>query len=169
MQEKKEKSPDLSDFSFEEGSGGLVAVLLVVSVAFNHPIPGFQGFLATRQVLLRHERSLILGDAHQIRFTGLDRSGYCGEACANCELLAGRLRTALHFSTEVQTVTVFRLGCCYTVGTEEHFFAGVLTALARFGQCSGYGVDTGTPFYFCHKCSAFAEQTALWAERPLTL
>ena len=92
MQEKKEKSPDLSDFSFEEGSGGLVAVFLVVGLTFNHPVPRFQRLLATRQILLRHERSLVLGDAHQVRFTGLDRSGNCREASANCELLAGRLR-----------------------------------------------------------------------------
>ena len=96
----------------------LVAVLLVVGLAFDHPIPGLEGLLATRQVLLRHERSLVLGDTHQIRFTSLDRRGYCREASANCELLASRLRTALHFSTEVETVAVFRLGCCYAVGTE---------------------------------------------------
>ena len=99
----------------------LVAVLLVVGLSFDHPIPGLEGLLATRQVLLRDERSLVLGDFHQIRFTGLDRSGNCGEASANCELLAGRLSATLHFSTEVETVAVFRLGRCYAVGTGASF------------------------------------------------
>ena len=142
------------DSSHERGRR-LVAVLLVVSYAFDHPIPGLEGLLAAGEVLLRDERSLVLGDFHQVRLTGLDRSGYCGEASANCELLAGRLRTALYFLAEVETVAVFRLGCCYAVSTEEHFFAGVLTALARFCQRSGYGVDTGTPIYFCHSVVCF--------------
>ena len=71
---------------------GLVAVLLVVLGAADHPVVSLHGLLATRLILLRHERSLVLGDFHQVRFTGLDRSGYSGEACANCELLASRLR-----------------------------------------------------------------------------
>ena len=121
-------------------------MLLVVGCAFNHPVPRFQRLLATGEVLLRHERSFILGDG----FTGLDRSRYSGEACANCELLASRLSTALYFLTEVQTVTVFRLGGCYAVGTQQHLGAGVLTALARFTQCAGHMINTGTPFYFCH-------------------
>ena len=99
----------------------LVAVLLVVGLTFDHPIPGLEGLLAAGEVLLRHDRRLILGDAHQISLAGLDRSGYCGEACANCELLAGRLRTALYFLAEVESVAVRVLGCCYAVGTQQHF------------------------------------------------
>jgi hypothetical protein len=31
----------------------------------------------------------------------------------------------------------------------------VLTAFAGLAECTGYRVDTGTPFYFCHTCECF--------------
>ena len=53
----QKKAPE--DAFFEKGSGGLVAVLLVVGCAFDHPIPGLEGLLATRLILLR-DNCLIL-------------------------------------------------------------------------------------------------------------
>ena len=48
----QKKAPE--DAFFEKGSGGLVAVLLVVLGAADSPVPGLEGLLATRLILLRH-------------------------------------------------------------------------------------------------------------------
>ena len=53
----QKKAPE--DAFFKKGSGGLVAVLLVVLVAADHPIPGLEGRLATGEILLR-DNCLIL-------------------------------------------------------------------------------------------------------------
>jgi hypothetical protein len=73
-----------------------------------------------------------------------------GETLTDRDLLRGRFAYTFHFLAQVQAVTLIALGRGYAVRAKEHFGARVLTALARFTQCAGYAVDTGTPFYFCH-------------------
>ena len=65
------------------------------------------------------------------------------EALADLQLVAGRLGGALRLRAQVQTVAVFALGSGYAVGSQKHFGARVLSALAGFGECAGYMVDTG--------------------------
>ena len=133
-------------------------MLLIVGGTLDHPIPGFHGFLAAGEVFLGEEGLLVGCDLAEILRAVADSFCYCGEADASEEFTFGRNGAALHFLAEVQTVTVRVLGCCYAVGSEEHLGARVLTILARFAERAGYAVDTGTPFYFCHISSAFAER-----------
>ena len=72
------------------------------------------------------------------------------KAYACIQFSCTRCCTTLRFLAEVESVTVFRLGCCGTVRTEQHLGAAVLSVLSGFTQCTGYTIDTGTPFYFCH-------------------
>ena len=129
-------------------------VLRVVLVAADLPVPRFHGLLAAGEVLLGKEGLLVGCDLAEILGTVADGFRDCGEADASEEFTFGRNGASLHFLAEIQAVTVFRLGCCGTVGTEEHFGARVLTVLARFAECAGDMIDTGTPFYFCHIGSA---------------
>ena len=141
-------------------------MLLIISSTLDHPIPGFHGLFAAGEVLLGEEGLLIGCDLAEILGAVADSFRDCGEADASEEFTFGRNGAALHFLTEVQAVTVFRLGGCYAVSTKQHFGARVLTVLARFAECAGDMIDTGTPFYFCHLSSAFAEQTVLRTDRP---
>ena len=136
-------------------------VFLIVGSAFNHPIPGLQGLLASGEVLLRDEGLLILRDLAQVLTTIADSRCYRGEADASIEFAGARSRAALRFLAEVESVTVFRLGCCGTVRTKQHFCARVLSVLARFAERTGYTIDTGTPFYFCHSRSAIGSQRSI--------
>ena len=71
-------------------------------------------------------------------------------------------------TAEIDTGTVFRLRCSLAVGCEDHLLVGCVRGLlVDFGQCTADGFDCVSIFYFCHRYSAFAEQTARWAVRPL--
>ena len=136
---------------------GLVAVLLVVLVAADHPIPGLEGLLATGEVLLRDERSFILGDFHQVRFTNLDCRGYSGEASASGKLLAGRLRRTLVriCLAHIKTRAIRIGGCSGAVSTDEVRTTGVTFLDGGFRQTTLYVIDTGSVFNFSHKSEFF--------------
>ena len=127
-----------------------VAVLCVVGIAADFPQVGEHRLLAAGGVLLRHEVDLILRDVLQVTLTSFDGTGYRGETVTIVDLVLAQRSRALHGFAEIQTVTFVALGRCRTVRRQQHFGTRVLTALARFCECSGYAVDTGTPFYFCH-------------------
>ncbi len=119
-------------------------------------------------MLLGDEVQLVLRDLVQILPAACYHRAHLGEALTERQLFGRGLRAALHFRTEIQTVTCIALGSRYAVGCQEHLGAGVLTALARFCQCTRHMVDAGGISYFCHTSSAFAEQTAHRADRPFT-
>ena len=56
----------------------------------------------------------------------------------------------MRFAADVHAVAVAARGSRYAVRAEEHLLTRVLSGLGGFGECAGYGVDTGTPFYFSH-------------------
>jgi hypothetical protein len=41
------------------------------------------------------------------------------------------------------------------VRAQEHFLTVVMTGFGRFGECSGYAVDTGTPIDFSHFAAGY--------------
>jgi len=125
-------------------------MLLIIGLTFDHPVPCFHGLLAISKVFLRGESGLIGTDLREIDGTSC-HSGCDGrEAGTNLRLFGGDRSRTLDFLAQVHAVTVRVLGGRYAVGTKEHFVARVLTVLARFAECAGYTVDTGTPFYICH-------------------
>ena len=133
-----------------EGLPLLPLMLRVILVAAHFPQIRLHGLFATGGVLLRLEVDLVLGDLHQVGLTSLDSRCHGAEACACIEFVGRERGAAFHFLTQVHAVTIRVLGCCYTVGTEQHLCARVLTVLARFAECAGYAVNTGTPFYMSH-------------------
>ena len=90
-------------------------VLLIVSITLDHPVPGFEGLLATGSVFLGDERHLVLGDLAQILASVAYCLCYCGEANASEQLIRAWTRAALHFLTHVQAVTVRVGGSCFSV------------------------------------------------------
>ena len=129
-------------------------VLLVVRRSLDHPIPSFEGFLASSLVLLGDEGHLVLGDLREVFRAGGYCCRYCGEANTREELICARTGAALYFLAEVDAVTIRVLRSRYTVRTEQHLGAAVLAVLTGFTQCAGNGINTGAPFYMCHVVSA---------------
>ena len=138
-----------------------LCVLRIIGVTTNFPEIGEHGLLAAGGVLLRHEVDLILRDVLQVTLTRFDGSRYRRETVTIVDLVLAQRSGALHGFAEVQTVTLVALGRCRTVRAKEHFGTRVLTALARFCECSGYTVDTGTPFYFSHSLLAILRRKRL--------
>ncbi len=128
----------------------LRSVLSVVLVALKLPQVLRQGLATAGGVTLREERGVVLVDLHEVFTTQCHCLAYRIEACPDEQLLCRRVGRALHLTADIHAVTVIARGSRYAVGTKEHFGTRVLTALARFGECSGYAVDTGTPVYFSH-------------------
>ena len=128
----------------------LAVVLCVVGFAADFPQVGEHRLLAAGSVLLRHEVDLILSDVLQVTLTSFDGSRYRRETVTIVDLVLRQRSRAFHRFAEVQTVTLVALGRGYTVRAQQHLRTRVLTALARFCECSGYAVDSGTPFYFSH-------------------
>ena len=158
----------LSAARLSAASPRLTVVRLVVLLAADFPQVRSHGALAGGEVLLGDEVQLVLRDLVQILPAGRYHRAYLGEPLADSQFFGGRLGAALHFRTEIQTVTSVALGSRYAVGCQQHLGAGVLTALARFCQSTRHMVDAGRISYFCHTSSAFAEQTAHRADRPFT-
>ena len=125
-------------------------MLRIIRIAADFPQVGEHRLLAAGGVLLRHEVDLILRDVLQVTLTSFDGAGYGRETVTSIDLVLAQRSRALHGFAQIQTVTLVALGRCRTVRAQQHFGTRVLTALARFCECSGYTVDTGTPFYFCH-------------------
>ena len=156
MQIKKKKRPYsgrfrlLSAARLSAASPRLTVVGGIVLLAAHLPQVRSHGALAGGEVLLGDEVQLVLRDLVQILPAGSDHRTHLGETLADCQLFGTRLRATLHFRTEIQTVTSVALACRYAVGCQEHLGAGVLTALARFCQCTRHMVDAGRIGYLCH-------------------
>ena len=125
-------------------------MFLIVLSTTNEPIIGLEGLFAIGKILLREERLLVRRHQRQVLAAGFDRRCYSSEASASAKLVCSRRGGTLHLAADIDAVTVTARGGRGAVRAQEHLFAGVLTALARFGECSGYRVNTGTPLYFCH-------------------
>ena len=123
---------------------------LIVLLAADLPEVGLHGLFAAGGVLLCLERSQVGSDVAQVLTTGLDHCCYRGEAVTCPEFVLARSGGALYFSAKVKTVAIAALSRLYAVGCQQHLGARMLAALARFTQCSGYMINTGTPLYFCH-------------------
>ncbi len=95
----------MSDFSFL--TTDRLTVLLVVLGAADHPIIGYEGLFAARLVFLSHEGLLVGQLFAQVGCAGCNGCAYCGEARTYRYLTVGQRSGTLHFSAEVQTVTVF--------------------------------------------------------------
>ena len=126
-------------------------MLGVVLVSTDFPQVLRQGLATTGGVALREERGVVLVDLHEVFATQCHCLAYRIEACSDEQLLCRWIGRALHLAADIHAVTVIARGSRYAVGAQEHFGTRVLTALARFGECSGYAIDTGTPIYFCHR------------------
>ena len=129
----------------------LRSVLGIVLVSADFPQVRFERLLAARGVALGEERCLVLVDLHEVFLTQTHCVADCGEACASEQFVARRVGRTLCLTADVDAVTFIARGCRYAVGSQKHFATRVLTALARFGECSGYTIDTGTPYYFSHR------------------
>ena len=135
-----------------------LCMLRIILIATNLPQVSLHGLFASGSVLLRCESDLVVGNLREIRLAGLDSRCHGAEACACIEFVGRERGAAFHFLTQEKTVTIRVLRGCYTVGTKQHFVTAVLRVGSRFAQCAGYAVNTGTPFYFCHKCSALPKR-----------
>ncbi len=131
-------------------STGLLPELRVA----DHPQIRAHGFLAVRVVFLGIERCQVTGDLRQILLTCLHRTCHCRETRTLCLFVRCDRGGTFHFLAEVQAVAIAAGGRRYAVRTKQHLRAAVLPVLTGFTQCAGYTIDTGTPFYFCHSCSA---------------
>jgi len=125
-------------------------VLGVVGLTADFPEVSVEGFLTSCRVLLGLEGLLVGTDRGEVNRAICNGCLHRCEAGTCRDLLGGQSSRTFGLLAEVQTVTLIAFGGCYAVGAEEHFGARMLTVLARFTECAGYRVDTGTPFYFCH-------------------
>ena len=106
-------------------------VFLVIGSTLDHPVPGFEGFLAARQVALGEEGLLVVGDATQVLTTGVDRCCHGGETGTSHRLIRGDRRRAFSLLAQIDAVTVGVLRRGDAVRAQEHFAASVLAVLAR--------------------------------------
>ncbi len=132
-------------------------VLGVVSLTADLPEVRVEGLFASCRVLLGLEGLLVGSDRGEVNRAICDRCFHCCEAGTYLDLLGGQSSRTFGLLAQIKAVTLIAFGGCYTVGAEEHFGARMLTVLARFTECSGYRVDTGTPFYFSHFARAMAQ------------
>ena len=132
-------------------------MLLIVGVAFDHPVPRLHGLLAVGGVLLRVERSDVGSQLAEVVLAGFHR---CSDHCEAgvrpylvrrlwSRALVG-LRTA-----EVHTRTDFALRRCFTVGTDDVRTAGVTVFGLRFGKTTLYVVNTIKILDFSHSSVFF--------------
>ena len=140
----------------------LAVVFLIIGSLFEAPEEGTHGLFAVRGVFLSSECGLVGGDLHEVFRTSCYSCCDCRETVTDTSLLRGHRGRTLHFLTQVQAVTIRIRGSGYTVSSEKHLVARVLTVLARFAECARHMVDSGTPFYFCHSRSAFC-RTGRWS------
>ena len=140
---------------------GLVAVLLVVLLTADVPVPCLHGLDTAGRVLLCEEGCLVGCDLHQV--FAARTYGCCDfrEARASCELFRLRHRRTLYLAADIDAVTGVARGGRYAVRAQEHFLTVVMTGFGRFGECSGYAVDTGTPVNFSHSRSAIGSQRSI--------
>ena len=130
-------------------------VALVVLQPADLPEVRVHGLLAVGKVLLCEEVDLVLGDLGQVFLTCRYHRTDSLETLTDSSLLRFERRGTLGLTADIYAITV-TAGCrCYTVRAQQHLAARVLTALARFAQCAGNTVYTGTPYYFCHKFKEF--------------
>ena len=130
----------------------LAVVLCVVGFAADFPQVGEHRLLAAGGVLLRHEVDLILRDVLQVTLTSFDGAGYCLETVTIVDLvLAERGGTFERVRVlDVETVAIGVLGRRYAVGTDEVVSAAVTVTFLRLCECTGYGLDTRSPYNFSH-------------------
>ena len=126
-------------------------VLRVILLTTYVPEVRFHGLFASGGVALSEERCLVGTDLHQVLGAQAHCCSYLREARASGELFRLRLGRALHLAADIHAVTGIARGGRYAVRAQEHFLTVVMTGFGRFGECSGYAVDTGTPIDFCHK------------------
>ena len=138
-------------------------MLVVVRRELERPEVGFLGTLATRLVFLCQESDVVRTDLRHILCTGRDCSSYSREAVANPHLVRSGRSGTFDLLSQEQSVTITTRGRRYTVRAEQHLLTAMLSAFTGFTQCAGYGIDTGTPIYFCHSRSAIGSQ------RPIPL
>ena len=132
-------------------------MLLIIFSTTNFPVVRLHGFCAIGVVLLGEEVLLVGSDLHEVGFAGLDHAGYHHELRAVLELTLRERRSTFYRLAEIQTVALVGGGRSYAVGSQEHLLAGVLTALAGFGQSAGNVVNTGGIGYTCHVVRAMAQ------------
>ena len=125
-------------------------VLLVVLLAADVPEVRAHGLFAAGGVALSEEVRLVGRDLHQVLRAQTHCCSHLREARASGELFRLRLGRALHLAADIDAVTGVARGGRYAVRAQEHFLTVVMTGFGRFGECSGYAVDTGTPIDFCH-------------------
>ena len=126
-----------------------LAVLLVVLLTADFPVPCEHGLLAVGLVSLGCEGDLVVGDLREIFLTLRDHRPYRGEACADLQLLRAQRRGTLVRVRilHVETLTV-GVGTCSLAVRGYHVVAVVVTVLfLGFLQGAADGLDT-TRAYF---------------------
>ena len=145
----------------------------IVRVTAHFPEVGFHRLFASRAVLLGEESGLVGRDVLEAVGAGVDCRLNSDETFADRDLLRGDGSGAGH-GTQTAEIEAgagsFRLGRGYTVGSKHHLLVSCVRGLlVDLGQRTADRLDCICIFYFCHDCSAFAEQTASLTEyRPFT-
>ena len=127
------------------------------------------GLVASGGVFLRVERLEVRGYLRQILATGVDSLADSTEAGTLCTLIAAhRCRAVVGVRPfDVRTCAVRVGGGSLAVRTDQVVAVRVAVLFLRLRQRAFHVIDCRVPFYNCHKCSAFAEQTVLRTDRPL--
>lgn len=126
----------------------------IIGLHFEFPEVALHGALAVRLFTLCQEVLLVSGHLGEVLTT------LCNGSCHGLEPDAVRFlglresTLALYLATKIQTVAVIAGCLCYAVCTKQHLLTTVLRVLTRFSQCTGHGIDTGTPFNFSHSLLA---------------
>ena len=106
-------------------------MLCIVFLTADIPEVRRHGLLACRRVFLRVERLQICRHVAQVFTTRLHRCRNCAEAETCVDGVLGLRDVDLGRFAHVQAVALVARGGCCAVGTEQHFCARVLAALAR--------------------------------------
>ena len=109
----------------------LALMRLVILLPADIPEVRRHGLLAVRVFLLRIERSEVGGHLAQVFATRLHGSRHRAEAETCVDGVLGLRDVDLGRFAHVQAVALVTRGGCCAVGTEQHFRARVLAALAR--------------------------------------
>ncbi len=158
--EKGERATNFGRPFHHCSSAALRSVLLVVLGTTDGPVPCFHGLDTAGSVLLCEEGCLVGCDLHQVLAARANHAAHFREARASSELTCLRRGRALYLAADIDAVTGVARGGRYAVRAQEHFLTVVMTGFGRFGECSGYAVDTGTPLYFCHSLLAITRATS---------
>jgi len=111
---------------------------------------------------------LVSTDLVEVARARLNQSCYRAEALASHHLVL-RHRSAAGDGTQTAQIDAVAVGVgrgSNTVGTEDHLLIGCVRRLfVDFDESTADGLNRVSPFYLCHKGSAFAEQTASLTDR----